>query len=173
MLTELPMVEQRYLAVREALDSGATITQVAAQYGVDRRTGRRHQRIYIFSSRGVHESLLLGVSCCILRELEPRGGSKLVALPPLIISALKSKIALASPIKRETNQCVDRGVRVLPKKASIGVRRLPDPEEFVDESLTNLAHSLEVDLHLPVVLEPGGKALRLCARDKILATLKE
>jgi transposase-like protein len=38
MLIELSMVEQRYLAVREALDSGATIVQVAAQYGVDRRT---------------------------------------------------------------------------------------------------------------------------------------
>ncbi len=41
MLTELSMVEQRYLAVREALDSGATIVQVAAQYGVDRRTLHR------------------------------------------------------------------------------------------------------------------------------------
>jgi transposase InsO family protein len=35
------MVEQRYLAVREVLDTGATITQVAAQYGVDRRTLHR------------------------------------------------------------------------------------------------------------------------------------
>jgi transposase InsO family protein len=41
MLIELSMVEQRYLAVREALDSGATIVQVAAQYGVDRRTLHR------------------------------------------------------------------------------------------------------------------------------------
>jgi transposase InsO family protein len=41
MLIELSMVEQRYLAVREVLDSGATITQVAVQYGVDRRTLHR------------------------------------------------------------------------------------------------------------------------------------
>ena len=41
MLIELSMVEQRFLAVREVLDSGATITQVAAQYGVDRRTVHR------------------------------------------------------------------------------------------------------------------------------------
>jgi hypothetical protein len=34
-LIELFMVEQRYLAVREVLDFGATITQVAVQYGVD------------------------------------------------------------------------------------------------------------------------------------------
>jgi len=37
MLTELSVVEQRYLAVREALD-GARITDVAIRYGVDRRT---------------------------------------------------------------------------------------------------------------------------------------
>jgi hypothetical protein len=37
MLIELSMVEQRYQAVREVLESGLSITQVAAQYGVDRR----------------------------------------------------------------------------------------------------------------------------------------
>jgi transposase InsO family protein len=37
MLTELSVVEQRYLAVREVLD-GAKITDVATRYGVDRRT---------------------------------------------------------------------------------------------------------------------------------------
>ena len=38
MLVELSVVEQRYLAVREALDTGATITDIASRYGVDRRT---------------------------------------------------------------------------------------------------------------------------------------
>jgi transposase InsO family protein len=41
MLTELSMVEQRYLAVREVLDTAATVTDVAARYGVDRRTLHR------------------------------------------------------------------------------------------------------------------------------------
>ena len=41
MLTELMVVEQRYPAVREVLDSGARITDVAARYGVDRRTIHR------------------------------------------------------------------------------------------------------------------------------------
>lgn len=36
MLAELTMVEQRYLAVREVLDSGAKIIDVAVRYGVDR-----------------------------------------------------------------------------------------------------------------------------------------
>jgi transposase len=40
MLTELSVVEQRYLAVREALD-GARITDVATRHRVDRRTVHR------------------------------------------------------------------------------------------------------------------------------------
>ena len=41
MLAEVTVVEQRYLAVREVLDSGAKITDVAVRYGVDRRTVHR------------------------------------------------------------------------------------------------------------------------------------
>ena len=41
MLSELSMVEQRYLAVREVLDHGAKISDVAVRYGVDRRTVHR------------------------------------------------------------------------------------------------------------------------------------
>ena len=41
MLVELSIVEQRYQAVREVLDSRATITEVAKHYGVDRRTLHR------------------------------------------------------------------------------------------------------------------------------------
>jgi transposase len=40
MLTELSVVEQRYLAVREVLD-GVKVTDVATRYGVDRRTVHR------------------------------------------------------------------------------------------------------------------------------------
>jgi len=41
MLAELSMLEQRYLAVREVLDTGATVTDVAARHGIDRRTLHR------------------------------------------------------------------------------------------------------------------------------------
>ena len=41
MLVELSMVEQRYLAVREVLDTGASITEVATRCGVDRSTLHR------------------------------------------------------------------------------------------------------------------------------------
>jgi hypothetical protein len=37
MLVELPVVEQRYLAVREVLDTGAGVIDVARRYAVDRR----------------------------------------------------------------------------------------------------------------------------------------
>jgi len=40
MLVELSMVEQRYVAVREVLD-GASVTDTATRYGVDRRTLHR------------------------------------------------------------------------------------------------------------------------------------
>lgn len=51
MLREPSMVEQRYQAVREVLDSGATITQVAAHYGVDRRT--LHRWLVRYASGGL------------------------------------------------------------------------------------------------------------------------
>ena len=41
MLQELSMVEQRYLAVREVLDTGAPVDDVATRYGVNRRTLHR------------------------------------------------------------------------------------------------------------------------------------
>jgi len=40
-LVELSMLEQRYLAVREVLDTGATVSDVATRHGVDRRTLHR------------------------------------------------------------------------------------------------------------------------------------
>ena len=46
MLQELSMVEQRYLAVREVLDAGAAITDVATRYGVNRRTLHRWLQRY-------------------------------------------------------------------------------------------------------------------------------
>jgi transposase len=50
MLVELSMVEQRYDAVREVLD-GATVTEVATRYGVDRRT--LHRWLVRYASEGL------------------------------------------------------------------------------------------------------------------------
>jgi transposase InsO family protein len=51
MLAGLTMVEQRYLAVREVLDSGAKIIDVATRYGVDRRTV--HRWLVRYASEGL------------------------------------------------------------------------------------------------------------------------
>ncbi len=51
MLIELSVVEQRYLAVRDVLDSGVPIVEVARQYGVDRRT--LHRWISRYASGGL------------------------------------------------------------------------------------------------------------------------
>ena len=50
MLVELSMVEQRYDAVREVLD-GATVTDVAPRYGIDRRT--LHRWLVRYASEGL------------------------------------------------------------------------------------------------------------------------
>jgi len=51
MLVELSMVEQPYEAVREVLDTGATVTDVATRYGVDRRT--LHRWLLRYSNEGL------------------------------------------------------------------------------------------------------------------------
>jgi transposase InsO family protein len=59
MLVELSMVEQRYLAVREVLDTGASVTDVATRYGVDRRT--LHRWLVRYAAEGL--SALADRSC--------------------------------------------------------------------------------------------------------------
>jgi transposase-like protein len=61
MLVELSMVEQRYQAVREVLDSGATITEVATHYGCrgSRRSmaaSYRSRFLMMFSARQMTNS---------------------------------------------------------------------------------------------------------------------
>src|SRR5437867_708326 len=51
MLQELSMVEQRYLAVREVLDTGANVGDVATRYGVNRRT--LHRWLVRYANQGL------------------------------------------------------------------------------------------------------------------------
>ena len=46
MLVEIGLVEQRYRAVREVLEDGATVTEVAVRVGVSRQTVHRWLRAY-------------------------------------------------------------------------------------------------------------------------------
>jgi transposase InsO family protein len=50
-LADLSVLEQRYLAVREVLDTGATVTDVAARHGIDRRT--LHRWLVRYASEGI------------------------------------------------------------------------------------------------------------------------
>ena len=51
MLGDLTVTEQRFLAVREVLDTGARIGEVATRYGVDRRT--LHRWLTRYASKGL------------------------------------------------------------------------------------------------------------------------
>ncbi len=51
MLVELGLVEQRYRAVLEVLNDGASVTDVARRYGVARQTVHRWLRRY--ASKGL------------------------------------------------------------------------------------------------------------------------
>ena len=50
-LVELSMLEQRYLAVREVRDTGASVTDVATRHGVDRRT--LHRWLVRYANEGI------------------------------------------------------------------------------------------------------------------------
>jgi transposase-like protein len=50
-LADLSELEQRYLAVREVLDTGATVTDVAARHGIDRRT--LHRWLVRYANQGI------------------------------------------------------------------------------------------------------------------------
>ncbi|HEY2130159.1 MAG TPA: helix-turn-helix domain-containing protein, partial [Streptosporangiaceae bacterium] len=50
MLVELGVVEQRYRAVLEVLDEGASVTDVARRYGVARQTV--HEWLHRYANHG-------------------------------------------------------------------------------------------------------------------------
>lgn len=51
VLVELGLVEQRYAAVREVVEDGATVTDVARRYGVARQTV--HEWLRRYAARGL------------------------------------------------------------------------------------------------------------------------
>ena len=51
MIVELSVVEQRYQAVLEVLNNGATVTDVARRYGVARQTV--HEWLRRYASQGL------------------------------------------------------------------------------------------------------------------------
>src|SRR6266540_954019 len=104
MLVELSVVERRYLAVREALDTGATITDVARRYGVDRRTVHRWLLRYAAGGLGALADRGSKPDRCP-HQISPEVEARIVALrrsnpgwgPRTILSKLRRELEFPPP----------------------------------------------------------------------------
>jgi transposase-like protein len=109
MLAELSVVEQRYLAVREALDIGATITDVASRYGVDRRTVHRWLTRYAAGGLGALADRSSKPDRCP-HQIPPEVEARIVALrrtnpgwgPRTILSKLRASSSCLHPARPST-----------------------------------------------------------------------
>ena len=121
MLVELSVVEQRYLAVREALDSGATITDVARRYGVDRRTVHRWLLRYAAGGLGALSDRSSRPDRCP-HQIPPEIEARIVALrrahpgwgPRTILSRLRRELE-DPPSRSAIYRCLIRQRLIAPK----------------------------------------------------------
>jgi transposase InsO family protein len=121
MLVELSVVEQRYLAVREALDTGATITDVARRYRVDRRTVHRWLRRYAEGGLGALADRSSKPDRCP-HQVAPEVEARIVALrranpgwgPRTILSRLRRELE-QPPSRSAIYRCLIRHRLIAPK----------------------------------------------------------
>lgn len=121
MLVELSVVEQRYLAVREALDTGATITDVATRYGVDRRTVHRWLLRYVTGGLGALADRSSRPDRCP-HQIPPEVEARVVALrrsnpgwgPRTILSRLRRELQ-SPPSRSAIYRCLVRHRLIAPK----------------------------------------------------------
>jgi transposase InsO family protein len=121
MLVELSVVEQRYLAVREALDSGATITDIASRYGVDRRTVHRWLVRYAHGGLGALADRSSKPDRCP-HQISPELEARIVALrranpgwgPRTILSKLRRELE-SPPSRSAIYRCLVRHRLIAPK----------------------------------------------------------
>ncbi len=120
MLTELSVVEQRYLAVREALD-GAKVTDVATRYGVDRRTVHRWLVRYANEGLGALADRSSRPDRCP-HQIAPELEARIVALrrahpgwgPRTILSKLRRELG-EPPSRSSIYRCLVRHRLIDPK----------------------------------------------------------
>lgn len=121
MLADISMVEQRYQAVREVLDTEATITDVAARYGVDRST--LHRWLLRYADQGM--GALADRSCKPDRcphQITPEIEALIVSLrkahpgwgPRTILSKLRKELE-AVPSRSAIYRCLVRHGLIDPK----------------------------------------------------------
>ena len=79
MLVELGLVEQRYQAVLEVLNDGASVVDVARRYGVARQTVHVWLRVYATEASGVGRSLVQAVVVPAPDATTGRGPSRAAA----------------------------------------------------------------------------------------------
>jgi transposase InsO family protein len=121
MLVELSVVEQRYLAVREALDSRATITDIARRYGVDRRTVHRWLVRYAAGGLGALADRSSKPDRCP-HQIPPEVEARIVALrraspgwgPRTILSRLRRDLD-EPPSRSAIYRCLVRHRLIAPK----------------------------------------------------------
>lgn len=121
MLVELSVVEQRYLAVREALESGATITDIAPRYGVDRRTVHRWLLRYTEGGLGALADRSSKPDRCP-HQMPPEVEARVVALrtahpgwgPRTILSGLRRELE-SPPSRSAIYRCLVRHRLIAPK----------------------------------------------------------
>ncbi|MGQ0670235.1 MAG: IS481 family transposase [Actinomycetota bacterium] len=121
MLVELSVVEQRYLAVREALDTGATITDIASRYGVDRRTVHRWLVRYAAGGLGALADRSSKPDRCP-HQIRPEVEARIVALrranpgwgPRTILSRLRRELQ-EPPSRSAIYRCLVRHRLIAPK----------------------------------------------------------
>lgn len=121
MLLELSVVEQRYLAVREALDSGATITDIARRYGVDRRTVHRWLVRYAAGGLGALADRSSKPDRCP-HQIAPELEARIVALrranpgwgPRTILTKLRRELE-SPPSRSAIYRCLVRHRLIAPK----------------------------------------------------------
>jgi transposase InsO family protein len=157
MLTELSVVEQRYLAVREALD-GARITDVATRYGVDRRT--IHRWLLRYANEGLRA--LADRSSRPDRcphQIAPEIKARIVALrrahpgwgPRTILSKLRRELE-EPPSRSSIYRCLVRHRLIDPKPRR---RRLKDYKRWERSRPMEL---WQMDVMGGVLLEDGTEA---------------
>jgi len=121
MLLELSVVEQRYLAVREALDTGATITDIATRYGVDRRTVHRWLVRYAAGGLGALADRSSKPDRCP-HQIPPEVEARIIALrrahpgwgPRTILAKLRRELE-QPPSRSSIYRCLVRQQLIAPK----------------------------------------------------------
>jgi transposase InsO family protein len=164
MLSELSVVEQRYLAVREALE-GAKITDVATRYGVDRRTVHRWLVRYANEGLGALADRSSRPERCP-HQVAPEVEARIVALrtshpgwgPRTILSKLRRELQ-EPPSRPSIYRCLVRQRLIAPKA------RRRRPQDYRRWERSRPMELWQMDVMGGVLLEDGTECKAITGID--------